>query len=85
MDDNGRTIGELRFKNAEIFAVKDVIQMVYVNLCQCKKRTTEHVTQAKLVDEAGKLNPLARRIFVKWFNEFSTDGKMSKKQCAQYT
>ena len=57
-------------KNGEIFTVE--------------KKKARTIPMANLIDEKRNLNPLAKKIFVEWFNKFSENGKMSEDQCAAF-
>lgn len=48
------------------------------------KKSNTSVQKAPLVLQDGTLTPEARKIFIEWFNSFSTDGKMSPEQAAEF-
>lgn len=67
---NGRLISELKVKNQEVLIAN--------------KRSTNEIEKAILVDNNGQLNKKLRQIFISWFTQYSTDGKMSMDQCASF-
>jgi hypothetical protein len=48
------------------------------------KRATPSIPQVSLVNSDGSINPLANKIFVDWFTQFSDNGKMSPDHCAAF-
>ena len=68
--ENGRTFAEMKFKPNEQFNVY-------------KKQMTS-IQKAPLVLSDGSVSPEARKIFIEWFNMFSTDQKMSPEQAAEF-
>lgn len=69
-NENGKTLGDIRIRNSEELTAN--------------KRHTKPLPQADLTDSEGNLNPLAKKIFVEWFNEYSSEGKMNIEQCAGF-
>jgi ubiquitin carboxyl-terminal hydrolase 34 len=68
--DNGRSIGDLRFKNGETI--------------NCDRKPTKPINKAKLLTEANQLNPLLIKIFKSWFERFSLEGKMTAGNVASF-
>ena len=68
--DNSKTIGELRFKNNEIFA--------------CRKQAMEEVMKDDMFDLDGTINPKLLHIFKVWFKDYSFNEKMTKQHCANF-
>jgi ubiquitin carboxyl-terminal hydrolase 34 len=46
------------------------------------KRQTQPIPEEELIDKSGNFTPKAAAVFAEIFQNFSTDGKMSKEQCA---
>jgi hypothetical protein len=61
--DNGRSIGDLRFKNGETI--------------NCDRKPTKPINQAKLLTETNQLNPQLVKIFKSWFAKYSQDERMT--------
>jgi len=69
-NDNGKTIGDIRIRNGESLTAS--------------KRPTPPIPQVPLIMPDGTLNPLARKVFVEWFETYSENGKMSPEHCAAF-
>ena len=68
--DNGRSIGDLRFKNNETL--------------DCKRRYIKPVPKVPLLDENSQMVPAFVKIVKSWFNQFAEDGKMTPKCLANF-
>jgi len=69
-NENGKTLGDIRIRNGENITAN--------------KRPTPPIPQAPLVYSDGTVNPLAKKIFLEWFDTFSEDGRMSPQTCADF-
>lgn len=68
--DNGRTIGEMRFKNLENITVT--------------RRPTPPIPYAKLLDADNQLLDKPKQIFTDLFKIFSKNGYMDEENCANF-
>ena len=69
-NDNGRTLREIRIRNGELITAS--------------KRSTPPIPQAQLLQADDSINPLAKKIFVEWYEEHSENGRMNPEQCAAF-
>ena len=69
-NENGKTIGDIRIRNGESITAS--------------RRPTPSIPQTPLVNSEGVLHPLARKVFIDWFERFSENGKMAPDHCAAF-